>query len=132
MCFSFSLSHDILAYHISGKLATSEWNGVPRHSTKGKKDPANLSFFPPFLPSLPGDHSIIERGDREELSHVDQLRLNVLIPNHQRWHAEWKLSRNRYTMRARFFAHLGANSHAQSELNSKISASELSRNFIKS
>ena len=59
------------------------------------------------------------------LSHISR-------PNHQRWHAEWKLSRNMYyTLRTRFHT-FGADLHAQSVLINKISASELSRKFAKS
>ncbi len=54
-----------------------------------------------------------------------------LVPNHQRWYAEWRLSRNTYTLHARFCT-FGADLHAQSVLGNKISASELRRKFIKS
>ncbi len=52
-------------------------------------------------------------------------------PNHQRWYAKRKLSWNTYTLHA-CFCIFGADLHAQSVLVNKISASELSRKFIKS
>ncbi len=52
-------------------------------------------------------------------------------PNHQRWYAKGKLSRNVCTLHARFFARFGADSRARSALINKISASELRRKFIK-
>ena len=56
-----------------------------------------------------------------------------LSPNHQRWHAKWKLSRSEYAHVAHtFFCTLGADLYAQSVLINKISASELSRKLIKS
>ncbi len=54
------------------------------------------------------------------------------VPNHQRWHANWKLSPNMRTLRTRLFACCGSDLHAQPVLGSKISASELSRTFIES
>ena len=42
------------------------------------------------------------------------------------WYAEWKLSRNMYTLRTRFFCTFGADLHAQSVLSNKNSASESS------
>ncbi len=56
----------------------------------------------------------------------------TFLPNQQWWYAKWKLSRNMYTLHARFFRTFGADLHAPSVLISKISASELSRKFIKS
>ncbi len=48
--------------------------------------------------------------------------LAMLLPNHQRWHAKWKLSRNTtYTLHASFCT-FGADLHAQSVLSNKISA----------
>ncbi len=44
---------------------------------------------------------------------------------------KWKLGRNTYTLRTRFFCTSGADSYAQLVLINKISASELSRKFIK-
>ncbi len=41
-------------------------------------------------------------------------------PNHQRWHAKWKLSRNMYTLQTSFCT-FGANLHAQSVIIDKIS-----------
>ncbi len=52
-------------------------------------------------------------------------------PNHQRWYAKRKLGRNIHTLHTRFCT-LGADLHAQSVLINKISASELSRKFVKS
>ncbi len=52
-------------------------------------------------------------------------------PNHQRWYAKWKLSRNMYALHARFCT-FDADLHAQSALRNKISASDLSRKFIES
>ncbi len=57
--------------------------------------------------------------------------LSYFFPNQQRWNAEWKLSRNTYSLHT-CFCTFGADSYAQSVLINKISASELSRNFIKS
>ncbi len=53
-----------------------------------------------------------------------------VLPDQQRWSAEWKLGRNTYTLRARFCTS-GADLRAQSALSKKISASELRRKFIK-
>ncbi len=54
-------------------------------------------------------------------------------PDHQRWHAKWKLSRNVHKLRTRFFFYtFGADLYAQSVLIDKASASELRRRFIKS
>ena len=52
-------------------------------------------------------------------------------PNQQRWYAEWKLSRSTYMLSTRFRT-FRTNLHAQSVLINKISASELTRKFIKS
>ena len=52
-------------------------------------------------------------------------------PNHQRWPAKWKLSWNTYALHTHFCM-FGADLHAQSALVNKISASELSRKFVKS
>ena len=51
-------------------------------------------------------------------------------PNQQWWHAKWKFSRNMYTLRTRFCT-FGADLRAQSVLINKISASEISRKFVK-
>ncbi len=59
------------------------------------------------------------------------LKEYVGVPNHQWWHAEWKLSWSIYTLHARFGT-FGADVYAQSVLIDKISASELTRKFIKS
>ena len=40
-------------------------------------------------------------------------------PNHQRWHAKWKLSRNTHTLRTRFVARLRTDLHAQSVIVNK-------------
>ena len=56
--------------------------------------------------------------------------VNVHVqPNHQRWHAKWKLSWNTYTSHARLCT-VGTDSYAHSVLVSKISASELSRKLL--
>ncbi len=52
------------------------------------------------------------------------------VPNHQRWYAKWKLSRNMYTCALCTFCTFGADLYAQSVITKKIS--ELSRKFIKS
>ncbi len=52
------------------------------------------------------------------------------LPNHQRWHAKWELSRNMYTSHTCFWT-FGTDLNAKSVLTNKISASELGRNFIK-
>ncbi len=52
-------------------------------------------------------------------------------PNHQRWYAKWKLSRNMSTLHAHFCT-FGTDLYAQSVMISKISASELRRKSIKS
>ncbi len=54
-----------------------------------------------------------------------------LSPNHRRWYAKWKLRCNIYTLHTRFCM-FSADLYAQSALINKISASELSRKFIKS
>ena len=54
-----------------------------------------------------------------------------LTPNHQRWYAKWKLSWNTYILRTHFHTFC-TDLYAQLVLISKISASELSRKFIKS
>ncbi len=52
-------------------------------------------------------------------------------PNHQRWYAEWNLSWNMYTLHTRF-PHVRHRFCMLSRcLLTKISASELSRRFIK-
>ncbi len=58
----------------------------------------------------------------------------LLLSNHQRWYAKWKLSwRIQYIPIAyTFFARLALICYAQSVLINKISASELSRKFVKS
>ncbi len=53
------------------------------------------------------------------------------LPNHQLWHARWKLSRSTHTLHTHFCT-FGADLCAQSVLSNKISASELRRKFIKS
>ncbi len=55
----------------------------------------------------------------------------VLLPNHQQWHAKWKLSRNMYTMRTRFCT-FGSDLYARSVLFNYVSASELRPKLIKS
>ena len=55
----------------------------------------------------------------------------VRAPNQQRWYAKCKLSRNMYTLYTRFYT-FGPDFHAESVISNKISASELSRKFIKS
>ena len=54
------------------------------------------------------------------------------VPNHQQWCAKWKLGWNilQYTLHAHFCT-FGANLHAHSVLINNISASKLSRKFIK-
>ncbi len=52
-----------------------------------------------------------------------------VLPNHQRWYAKWKLSRNMYALHA-CFGTFCADLHAQSELINKISASELRRKLF--
>ena len=59
----------------------------------------------------------------------------VMGPNHQRWYAKWKLSRNTvlYTPSIRVFARLAPTCvFSVSVLINQISASELSRKFLKS
>ena len=51
------------------------------------------------------------------------------LPNQQRWHAKWKLSRNAYATHSRLCTFC-VNSQAPSVLIDKISASELSRKLI--
>ena len=58
------------------------------------------------------------------------MRKQQIFPNHQRWYAKWKLSWNIYTMHT-CFCTFDANWYAQLVLINKISASELSRKFIK-
>ncbi len=53
------------------------------------------------------------------------------LPNHQRWCAEWKLSRNMHTLHTRFCT-FGADLHAQSVIINKVSALELGQKFTKS
>ncbi len=45
---------------------------------------------------------------------------------------KWKLSQNMYALRVHIFARLPPDLHAQSAFINKISASELTRKFIKS
>ena len=54
-----------------------------------------------------------------------------ILPSHQGWCSKWKLSRNMYSLHTRFLhvRHRLANAHLA--LINKISASELSRKFIK-
>ncbi len=52
-------------------------------------------------------------------------------PNHQWWYAKWKLGWNVYTLHVRPCT-FGTDLHAQLALVDKVSASELSRKFIKS
>ena len=52
-------------------------------------------------------------------------------PNHQRWYAKWKLSRNMYTLHTRFHT-FGTDLYSRSVIINEISASELSWKFIKS
>ena len=54
----------------------------------------------------------------------------VHCPDHRRWCAKWKLSQNAYTLHTSFCT-FSADLYAQSVLNNKISASELSQRFIK-
>ena len=58
------------------------------------------------------------------------LSLSLPLPN-QRWYAKGKLGWNTYALPSRFCT-FGADLHAQSALSNKISASELSRTFMKS
>ncbi len=70
--------------------------------------------------------------EREKISvSLSSSTTHQLFPNHQRWHAKWKLSWNIYTFHTRFCT-FGADLYAQSLLISKISAPELSQKFIKS
>ncbi len=64
-------------------------------------------------------------------SKVDLRTTRAVFPNHQRWYAKWKLSRNIYTSHTRFCT-FGTDLYAQSVIINNISASELSRKFIKS
>ena len=54
-----------------------------------------------------------------------------MLPNHQRWYAKWKFISNIYRMHTHLCM-FGVDLYAQSVLSNKISASELSRKFIKS
>ncbi len=73
------------------------------------------------------------RRGLNETNCLHQKCISALVssPNHQRWYAKWKLSRNTYTLHTRFCT-FGADLYAQSVLSNKISASELSRKFIES
>ncbi len=52
-------------------------------------------------------------------------------PNHQQWHAKWKLSKNTYLHIAQtFFCVFGTDLHAQAAFIDKISASELRQKLI--
>ena len=62
---------------------------------------------------------------------VEKMGNRVCLPNHQRWRAKWKLSRNVHTLHTRFGT-FGTELYAQSVLSNKISALELTRKFIKS
>ncbi len=66
----------------------------------------------------------------KEKSQQQQIFLTC-PPNHQRWYAKWKLSRDTYTFHA-CFLHVRADLRAPSVLINKISVSELRRKFIKS
>ncbi len=59
------------------------------------------------------------------------MRMRAQFPTTKGGMQNGKVSRNVYTMHARFCT-FGADAHAQSMLISKVSASELSRKFIKS
>ncbi len=57
----------------------------------------------------------------------------MIVPNHQRWHAKWKLRWNiLYTHCIHVFARLAPICMLSRCLSTKISASELRRKFIKS
>ncbi len=55
--------------------------------------------------------------------------LSYFIPNHHRWHAKWKLSRNVHTLRTRFCHVLASIRMLSRCLVTTISASEIRRKF---
>ena len=63
---------------------------------------------------------------------VGTVKLAPCQPNHQQRYAKCKLGREYVHVAHTFFARLGTDLCAQSVLNNKISASELSGKFIKS
>ena len=85
---------------------------VPSHYTKKKclkgMPEKHVCFAADlFRPDVP-------HGTRQNLgpgtTHILYKRLTSLfkyrLPNHQRWSAKWKLSRNVYALHARFFGHV--------------------------
>ncbi len=59
-------------------------------------------------------------------------QLQVFVPNHQRWHAKWKLSRNtQHVARTSFLHRLASTCMLRRCLVANLSASELRRKFVK-
>ncbi len=110
--------------------STRRKKGIPRPArTEGKGVP----FV--FLVSSSNSHSerhILEERERGKRGKRFYFWGRQNPPNHQRWHAKWKLSRNMYMLSSTFFARLRADLYAQSVLSNKISASELRRKLSKS
>ncbi len=89
---------------------------------------------PCYTYRFPGKTRLAVKDEVRELSSPSLLLWLNLVPNQQQWYAKWKLSWNTctYTMHTTRFCTFGANLYAQSVLINKISASKLSRKFIKS
>ncbi len=98
---------------------------------KGQKDSSPIFFSFRLLVLLLYSQTPICTHQGQELVKAYYCYTSARTPNHQRWHAKWELSRNAYTLHTRFCT-FRADLLAQSVLISKISASELSRKFVKS
>ena len=105
-----------------------------------EKEGAIIVVLPPFHTTTYYMHSTVDLLYVQQMGgkNVVMMSRYILVvtplmsyPTTNGGMQKWKLSRNMYTLHTRFCT-FGTNLHAQSVLINKISASELSRKFIKS
>ena len=115
---------------MDGACLVKLWGGITTHSGGAKSGGAGGASWMTIR--------CLQRGNVQWTSsltkHVEKLsdfHVSFWAPNHQRWHAKWKFGRNAYTFRTRLRT-FDSDLHAQSVIINKISASELTKKFVKS
>ncbi len=116
-----AVCNQLLTTNLTNRVRISEFYCSTRHCSSTRRP--NMSDVPSSSRSWEWFFVIVALVSEERMQ-------RLCWPNHQRRHAKWKLSSNVYTLHTRFCT-LGADSYAQSVLINKISASELSRKFVK-